>query len=188
MPLSPPRPRHLLIPAISPSPIPSRPRRPFITDANLQAQACPPHSAPQGPPRRCSNRREQRRVLHPSNRRNIRLLRVRPFSPMLPSPARVSQPHSSSSSRAYAARMSFYKLKQFQCEVTGKSGLNYFQALESEQQESRTLHSRFPEQLKAAVLRSVQWRKMSFHPRLHPSLASSLPSQRSWADSTISSS
>ncbi|KAH8120133.1 ATP-utilizing chromatin assembly and remodelling N-terminal-domain-containing protein [Phellopilus nigrolimitatus] len=61
---------------------------------------------------------------------------------------------------AYAARMSFYKLKQFQCEVTGKSGLDYFQALDSEQQEARTLHSRFPEPLKAAVLRSVQWQVM----------------------------
>ena len=61
---------------------------------------------------------------------------------------------------AYAARMSFYKLKQFQCEVTGKGGLDYFQALESEQQEARTLHSRFPEQLKEAVLRSVQWRTL----------------------------
>ncbi|KAI0094698.1 chromatin remodeling complex protein [Irpex rosettiformis] len=58
---------------------------------------------------------------------------------------------------AYAARMSFYRLKQFQCEVTGKSGLDYFQALESEQQEARTMHSRFPEPLKAAVLKSVQW-------------------------------
>ena len=55
--------------------------------------------------------------------------------------------------------MSFYKLKQFQCEVTGRSGLDYFQALESEQQEARTLHARFPEPLKAAVLRSVQWRE-----------------------------
>lgn len=61
--------------------------------------------------------------------------------------------------RAYAARMSFYRMKQFQCEVTGKSGLDYFQALESEQQEARTMHSRFPEPLKAAVLKSVQWRK-----------------------------
>lgn len=58
--------------------------------------------------------------------------------------------------------MSFYKLKQFQCEVTGRSGLDYFQALESELEEARTLHSRFPEQLKAAVLRSVQWRESSF--------------------------
>jgi hypothetical protein len=62
------------------------------------------------------------------------------------------------SSRAYAARMSFYRLKQFQCEVTGKSGLDYFQALESEQQEAKTLHARFPEPLKPAILKSVQWR------------------------------
>jgi bromodomain adjacent to zinc finger domain protein 1A len=60
--------------------------------------------------------------------------------------------------RAYAARMSFYRRKQFQCEVTGKSGLDYFQALESEQHEARTMHSRFPEPLKAAVLKAVQWR------------------------------
>ena len=57
--------------------------------------------------------------------------------------------------------MSYYLTKQFQCDVTGKSGLDYFQALESEQHEARTLHSRFPEPLKAAVLRSVQWRKCS---------------------------
>ncbi|CDO72325.1 hypothetical protein BN946_scf184977.g22 [Trametes cinnabarina] len=62
---------------------------------------------------------------------------------------------------AYAARMSFYRLKQFQCEVTGKSGLDYFQALESERQEARTMHSRFPDQLKAAVLKAVQWRTFS---------------------------
>ncbi|KAG6850825.1 hypothetical protein H0H93_008128 [Arthromyces matolae] len=61
---------------------------------------------------------------------------------------------------AYAARMSFYKLKQFQCEVTGKSGLDYFQAVESERQEARTLHHRFPEPLKPAVLRAVQWQVM----------------------------
>lgn len=54
--------------------------------------------------------------------------------------------------------MSFYRLKQFQCEVTGKSGLDYFQALESERQEARTLHSRFSEPLKPAVLKAVQWR------------------------------
>ncbi|ETW87436.1 hypothetical protein HETIRDRAFT_431774 [Heterobasidion irregulare TC 32-1] len=60
----------------------------------------------------------------------------------------------------YAARMSFYRLKQFQCEVTGKSGLDYFQALESEQQEARTMHTRFPEPLKSAILRAVQWQVM----------------------------
>jgi hypothetical protein len=61
--------------------------------------------------------------------------------------------------RAYAARMSFYRLRQFQCEVTGKSGLDYFQAIESELLEARTMHSRFPEQLKSAVLKAVQWRE-----------------------------
>ena len=54
--------------------------------------------------------------------------------------------------------MSFYRLKQFQCEVTGKSGLDYFQAVESERHEARTLHSRFSEPLKPAVLKAVQWR------------------------------
>lgn len=61
---------------------------------------------------------------------------------------------------AYAARMSFYRLRQFQCEVTGKSGLDYFQAVESERQEARTLHARFPEPLKSRVLRAVQWQVM----------------------------
>ncbi|KZT40060.1 hypothetical protein SISSUDRAFT_1060571 [Sistotremastrum suecicum HHB10207 ss-3] len=61
---------------------------------------------------------------------------------------------------SYTARMSFYRTKQFQCEVTGKGGLDYFHALESELQEARTLHERFPESLKAAVLQSVQWQIM----------------------------
>lgn len=61
---------------------------------------------------------------------------------------------------AYAARMSFYRLRQFQCEVTGKSGLDYFQAVESERLEARTMHSRFPGPLKPAVLRAVQWQVM----------------------------
>ncbi|KAF8078446.1 chromatin remodeling complex protein [Lyophyllum atratum] len=61
---------------------------------------------------------------------------------------------------AYAARMSFYRLKQFQCEVTGKSGLDYFQAVESEKQEARTMHHRFSEPLKPAVLKAVQWQVM----------------------------
>lgn len=65
--------------------------------------------------------------------------------------------------------MSFYRLKQFQCEVTGKSGLDYFQALDSERQEARTLHSRFSEPLKPAVLKAVQWR-MSQPYYLFPSL------------------
>ena len=62
-------------------------------------------------------------------------------------------------SSAYAARMSYYRQKQFQCEVTGKSGLNYFEALDSEELEARTMHSRFPEPLKAPILKAVQWRE-----------------------------
>ena len=65
-------------------------------------------------------------------------------------------------SSGYAARMSFYRQKQFQCEVTGKSGLNYFEALDSEELEARTMHSRFPEPLKAPILKAVQWRACSF--------------------------
>lgn len=60
--------------------------------------------------------------------------------------------------------MSFYRLRQFQCEVTGKSGLDYFQAVESERQEARTLHTRFPEPLKSRVLKAVQWRMASPFP------------------------
>jgi bromodomain adjacent to zinc finger domain protein 1A len=75
-----------------------------------------------------------------------------------PAPPHLSSPKHPLFHRAYAARMSFYRLKQFQCEVTGKSGLDYFQALDSERQEARTLHSRFSEPLKPAVLKAVQWR------------------------------
>ncbi|KIY45420.1 hypothetical protein FISHEDRAFT_66988 [Fistulina hepatica ATCC 64428] len=57
----------------------------------------------------------------------------------------------------YAARMSFYRLKQFQCEVTGKSGLDYFQAIQSERHEALTMHNRFSEPLKGPVLQAVQW-------------------------------
>lgn len=62
----------------------------------------------------------------------------------------------------YSARMAFYTMKVFQCELTGKSGLDYFQALSSERTEATTLHARFPAQLKGPVLSSVQWR-MSPH-------------------------
>ncbi|KAG8936624.1 hypothetical protein FRC02_000617 [Tulasnella sp. 418] len=58
---------------------------------------------------------------------------------------------------SYAARMTFYKMNIFSCEVTGKGGLDFFQALKSEQSEATVAHARFPDQLKAAVLRAVQW-------------------------------
>jgi bromodomain adjacent to zinc finger domain protein 1A len=65
---------------------------------------------------------------------------------------------------AYSARMSFYRLKQFQCDVTGKSGLDYFQALTSEQMEAKTMHTRFSEPLKPAILKAVQWRSSHHFP------------------------
>ncbi|KAG9054204.1 hypothetical protein FS842_005804 [Serendipita sp. 407] len=58
---------------------------------------------------------------------------------------------------SFSSRMSFYGLKIFQCETSGKGNLTFFEALESEKTEARVLDARFPEPLKAAVLRSVQW-------------------------------
>lgn len=52
-------------------------------------------------------------------------------------------------------------MKQFQCEVTGKSGLDYFEALQSEKQEARIMHARFPAPLKPVILQAVQWRAYS---------------------------
>lgn len=86
---------------------------------------------------------------------------------------------------AYAARMSFYRLKQFQCEVTGKSGLDYFQAVESERQEARTMHARFSEPLKCPVLRAVQWRMSSITNHLSNNLLN-VAFKRLWGVLTIS--
>ena len=57
-------------------------------------------------------------------------------------------------------------MKQFQCEVTGRSGLDYFEALQSEKTEARIMHSRFPAPLKPVILQAVQWRACSTS--LHP--------------------
>ncbi|CAG7851525.1 SubName: Full=Related to ITC1-subunit of Isw2 chromatin remodelling complex {ECO:0000313/EMBL:CCA67434.1} [Serendipita indica DSM 11827] len=58
---------------------------------------------------------------------------------------------------SFVSRMSFYGLKIFQCETSGKGNLTFFEALESEKAEARMLDARFPEPLKAAILKSVQW-------------------------------
>nr|XP_019047247.1 hypothetical protein I302_03855 [Kwoniella bestiolae CBS 10118]OCF26177.1 hypothetical protein I302_03855 [Kwoniella bestiolae CBS 10118] len=58
---------------------------------------------------------------------------------------------------SFCARRAFYAQPLFQCEVSGKSSLSYFTALQSEQKEVRQLHSRFPRQLKKAVLSAVQF-------------------------------
>src|SRR5688572_25296676 len=102
---------------------------------------------------------------------------------MLSFTTQPTQPSRPSSSSAYAARMSFYRLRQFQCEVTGKSGLDYFQAIESERQEARTLHSRFSEPLKPAILKAVQWRTSYSLPWSPIPCLPQSRTQRSWVDS-----
>ncbi|BGP42601.1 hypothetical protein JCM10449v2_006613 [Rhodotorula kratochvilovae] len=61
---------------------------------------------------------------------------------------------------AYAARLSFLLTRQFQCEYSGKSALDYFTALQSEKTESRIVRERFPDPLKGRVLASVQFQVM----------------------------
>ncbi|KKY23566.1 putative ddt domain protein [Phaeomoniella chlamydospora] len=54
-------------------------------------------------------------------------------------------------------RIDFYKQKKFICEITGHSGLTFFDALKSETNGSKEVDSAFPEPLKAPVLRRVQF-------------------------------
>jgi len=54
--------------------------------------------------------------------------------------------------------MSFFLQKIFTCEYTGKSGLDYFQALDSEFEESKKTQLKFPDPLKPKVLRACQFR------------------------------
>ncbi|CDR99010.1 hypothetical protein [Sporisorium scitamineum] len=57
----------------------------------------------------------------------------------------------------YSNRLSFYNQKIFQCELTGRINLSYFEALKSERKEAIALHKVFPEQLKGPVLKAVQF-------------------------------
>ncbi|GAA6007157.1 hypothetical protein JCM10207_001527 [Rhodosporidiobolus poonsookiae] len=61
---------------------------------------------------------------------------------------------------AYAARLTFLLSRQFQCEYSGKTNLDYFSALQSEKAESRIVRERFPDPLKGRVLGTVQFRVM----------------------------
>lgn len=57
----------------------------------------------------------------------------------------------------YAARLSYYHQRLFQCEVSGKSNLTYFEAAESEAQHTRAIQAQFPDALKAPILQAVQF-------------------------------
>lgn len=48
----------------------------------------------------------------------------------------------------------------FTCEYTGKSGLTFFGAIESEQKESEKTQLAFPDVLKPRVLRACHFRKL----------------------------
>ncbi|KAL6247367.1 hypothetical protein RBB50_005713 [Rhinocladiella similis] len=58
---------------------------------------------------------------------------------------------------AYLERMDFFKSKRFTCEVTGRSGLTFFDALRSELAGSKEIDEAFPQALRAPVLRRVQF-------------------------------
>ncbi|KAF8923559.1 hypothetical protein BGZ58_002805 [Dissophora ornata] len=57
----------------------------------------------------------------------------------------------------YINRFFFYQQKNWQCETTGKSGLTYEQALESEYKEKSMVANKFPPQLRKPLLEFVQF-------------------------------
>ncbi|KAI4161091.1 MAG: hypothetical protein LQ342_005128 [Letrouitia transgressa] len=62
---------------------------------------------------------------------------------------------------AYLQRMDFYRQKRFICEITGHSGLNFFDALQSEMDASDEVDDAFPDALKEPILRKVQFSTVS---------------------------
>lgn len=61
--------------------------------------------------------------------------------------------------RSYISRLKYLHTRQFSCEFSGKAGLDFFAATESEKQESRVVSQRFPDQLKGRVLQTLQFRR-----------------------------
>ncbi|KAA8648158.1 uncharacterized protein ATNIH1004_004041 [Aspergillus tanneri] len=57
--------------------------------------------------------------------------------------------------------MDFYKQRRFICEITGHSGLTFFEALRSETEESREVNSAFQDALKEPILRRIQFSTVS---------------------------
>ncbi|KAG0322830.1 hypothetical protein BGZ99_003142 [Dissophora globulifera] len=57
----------------------------------------------------------------------------------------------------YINRFFFYRQKTWQCETTGKSGLTYEQALESEHREKSMVANKLPPQLRKPLLEFVQF-------------------------------
>ncbi|CAG8930570.1 unnamed protein product [Penicillium salamii] len=61
----------------------------------------------------------------------------------------------------YLQRMDFYKQRRFICEITGHSGLTFFEALRSETEESREVNNSFPDALREPILRRIQFSTVS---------------------------
>ncbi|CAL5873242.1 uncharacterized protein PFLUO_LOCUS7511, partial [Penicillium psychrofluorescens] len=61
----------------------------------------------------------------------------------------------------YLQRMDFYKQRRFICEITGHSGLTFFEALRSEMEESREVNNMFPDALREPILRRIQFSTVS---------------------------
>ncbi|KAL2819232.1 ATP-utilizing chromatin assembly and remodelling N-terminal-domain-containing protein [Aspergillus granulosus] len=62
---------------------------------------------------------------------------------------------------SYLQRMDFYKQRKFICEITGHSGLTFFEAHRSEMEESREVNNTFPDALKGPILRRTQFSTVS---------------------------
>lgn len=61
----------------------------------------------------------------------------------------------------YLARMDFYKRHKFLCEITGSSGLTYFEAYASEQKEYAETDANFPESLREHILKFLLFNKVT---------------------------
>ncbi|MCJ1478129.1 hypothetical protein MMC13_006805 [Lambiella insularis] len=57
----------------------------------------------------------------------------------------------------YLTRMEYYKQKRFICEITGHSGMDFFAALQSENEASHEIDDAFPDSLREPILRKVQF-------------------------------
>lgn len=74
----------------------------------------------------------------------------------------TDRPFACVSCRAYAERIGFYLQRIFTCEATGRQGLDYYSAMNSELKESTSVHQRFPPALKPKVLASAHYCEFLF--------------------------
>lgn len=84
--------------------------------------------------------------------------------------------------RSYAERIGFYLQRIFTCEATGRQGLDYYSAMNSELKESASVHQRFPLALKPKVLASAHYCETTSHQQpVQPSLIDAPFDSYDWA-------